>query len=73
MNTYFEGGLDIEWFNDYCQLTGHVESAWVNFSKQIIFNGKVFRIFELYYSEFQCEVILFFEDLEHKKLLLILN
>ena len=40
MNTYFEG-VDIEWFKDYCQLSDHVESAWVNFSKQIIFNDKV--------------------------------
>ena len=67
MNTYFEGGVDIEWFKDYCQLSDHVESAWVNFSKQIIFNDKVFRISELYYSEFQCEVISFLEDFEQKE------
>ena len=67
MNTYFEGGVDIELFKDYCQLSDHVESAWVNFSKQIIFNDKVFRISELYYSEFQCEVILFLEDFEQKE------
>ena len=70
MNTYFEGGVDIEWFRDYCQLSGHVESAWANFSKQIIFNDKVFRISELYYSEFQCEVILFLEDFEQKEIVI---
>ena len=67
MNTYFEGGLKIEWFKDYCQLSVHVESAWVNFSKQIFFNDKEFRISELYYSEFQCEVILFLEEFEQKE------
>ena len=67
MNTYFEGGVDIEWFKDYCQLSDHVKSAWVNFSKQIIFNDKVFRISDLFYSESQCEVILFLEDFEQKK------
>ena len=70
MNTHFEGGVDIEWFKDYCQLSDHVESAWVNFSKQIIFNDKVFRISELYYSEFQCEVILFLEDFEQKEIVI---
>ena len=70
MNIYFEGGVDIEWFKDYCQLSDHVESAWVNFSKQIIFNDKVFRISELYYSEFQCEVILFLEDFEQKEIVI---
>ena len=70
MNTYFEGGVDIEWFKDYCQLCDHVESAWVNFSKQIIFNDKVFRISELFCSEFQCEVILFLEDFEQKKIVI---
>ena len=69
MNTYFEGGVDIEWFKDYCQFSDHVESAWVNFSKQIIFNDKVFRISELYYSEFQCEVILFLEDFVQKNVI----
>ena len=70
MNTYFEGGVDIEWFKDYCQLSDHVESAWVNFSKQIIFNDKTFRISELYYSEFQCKVILFLEDFEQKEIVI---
>ena len=70
MNTCFEGGVDIEWFKDYCQLSDHVESVWVNFSKQIIFNDRVFRISELYYSEFQCEVILFLEDFEQKEIVI---
>ena len=68
MNTYFDGGVDIEWFKDYGQFSDHVESAWVNISKQIIFNDKTFRISELYYSEFQCEVILFLEDFEQKEI-----
>ena len=70
MNTYFEGGVDIKWFKDYCQLSDHVESGWVNFSKQIMFNDKVFRISELYYSEFQCEVILVREDFEQKEIVI---
>ena len=69
MNTYFEGGVDIEWFKDYCQFSENVESAWINFSKQIIFNDKVHRISDLCFSEFQAEVILFFEDLEQKELM----
>ena len=69
MNTYFEGRVDIECFKDYCRLSDHVKSAWVNFSKQIIFNDKVFRISELYYFEFQCEVILFLEDFEQKNVI----
>ena len=72
MNTFFEGGVDIEWFKDYCQLSDHVESAWANFSKQIIFNDKIFRISELYYSEFQCEVILFLKDFEQKEIFYLL-
>ena len=70
MNTYFEGGVDIEWFKDYCQTSDHVESAWVNFSKQSIFNDKVFRISELSYSEFQCIFILFLEDFEQKEIVI---
>ena len=70
MTTYFEGSVDIEWFKDYCQFSDHVESAWVNFSKQIIFNDKVFRISNLDFSEFQCEVILFLEDFEQKEIVI---
>ena len=59
MNTYFEGGVSIEWFRDYCRLSEHVESAWINLSKQIFFNDIVNKISSLFYSEFQAEVILF--------------
>ena len=70
MNPYFEGGVDIEWFRDYCQFSEHVESAWINFSKQIIFNDKLYKISGLYYSEYQAEVILFLEDLEQKDIVI---
>ena len=66
MSTYFEGGADIEWFRDYCQFSEHVESAWINLSKQNIFNDKVHKTSELFFSECQAEVILFLEDLEQK-------
>ena len=62
MNIYFEGGVDIEWFRDYCHFSEHVESAWKNFSKQINFNDNFYKISDLYYSEFQAEVNLFLED-----------
>ena len=55
MNTYFEGGIDIEW---YCQFLEHVETAWINFSKQIIFNDKVHKVSDFSYSEFQADRIL---------------
>ena len=64
MNTYFEGGVSIEWFRDYCQFSEHVESEWIKFSQQIIFSDKIHKISDLYYYEFQAEVILFLEDLE---------
>ena len=70
MNTYFEGGVDIVWLRDYCQFSEHVESAWVNLSKQIIFNDKFHKISDLFYSEFQAEVILFLEDLEQKDIVI---
>ena len=70
MNTNFEGGVDIEWFGDYCQFSEHVESALINFSKQIIFNDKFYKISDLYYSEFQAEVILFLEILEQKDIVI---
>ena len=66
MNTYFEGGIDIEWFRDYCQFLEHVETAWINFSKQIIFNDRVHKVSDFYYSKFQAGIILFLEDLEQK-------
>ena len=64
MNTYFEGGVDIEWFRDYCQLSEHSESARIKLSKQIIFNNKVYKVSNLYYSELQFEIILLLEDLK---------
>ena len=70
MNTYFEAGVSIEWFRDYCQFSEHVESAWINFSKQIIYNDKLHKISDLFYSEFQAEVILFLEDLEQKNIVI---
>ena len=70
MNTYFEGGVDIEWFGDYCQFSENIESAWMNLSKQIIFNDKFYKISDLYYSVSQCEVILFLEDLEQKDIVI---
>ena len=70
MNTYFEGGVDIELFKDFGQVSENVESAWINLSEQIIFNDKDYRICILYYSEFQCEVILLFEDLEQKDIVI---
>ena len=70
MNTYLEGGVDIEWFGDYCHFSKEVESAWINFSKQINFNDKVHKISDLYYSEIQAEVILFLEDSEQKNIVI---
>ena len=66
MNTYFEGGVEIEWFRDYCQLCEHIDSAWLNLYEQINLYNKVNRVSNLYYFEFQCEIIVFFEDLEQK-------
>ena len=64
MNTYFEGGVDIEWFRDYCQFSEHSESARMRLSKQIIFNNKVCKVSKLNYSELQFEIILLLEDLK---------
>ena len=72
MNTYFETGVDIEWFRDYCQFSAHVESDWINFSKQIIFNDKFYKISDLYNSDFQAEVTLFLEDLEQRDIVIYL-
>ena len=51
---------------DYCSLSEQIESAWINQSEQIIFNKEVYKISNIYYSELQCERILFIEDSEQK-------
>ena len=51
---------------DYCSLSEQIESAWINLSEQIVFNKEVYKISNLYYSEFQCEIIFFIEDSEQK-------
>ena len=68
MNTFFEGDVDIGWFRDYCQLSEHVKSAWISLSKRVFFDKKNYKISDLYYSEFQGEVILFLENLEQKNI-----
>ena len=70
MNTYFEGDPDIEWFRDYCRLSEHIESVWINSSKQINLNNKVYIVSNSYYSEFQCKIKIFLEDLEQKDIVI---
>ena len=60
MNTYIEGGVDITWFRDYCQLSEHIESAQIILSSRL-FSTKFYKTSNLYYSEIQGEVILFLE------------
>ena len=73
MIKYFEGGVDIEWFRDYCQFSEHVEPEWIKFSEQIVFNNKVHKISDLYYSKFHAEVIRFLEDLEQKDIVIYID
>ena len=42
----------------------------LTFLKKIILTDKVHKISDLYYSEFQAEVILFLEDLEQKDMVI---
>ena len=70
MNTQFEGGFAIELLRDYCQLSEHIESALINLSKQVYFNNKVYKTPDLYYSEFQSEVIVFLEEFKQKQIVI---
>ena len=73
MNTYFEGGFNMEWFRDYRHFSERVGSPWINLCKQNIFDNKVYKTSDLFYSEFQCEVVLFLEDLERKDIVLFFD
>ena len=71
MNTYFEGGVDIEWFQDYCSLSEHAESTWIKLSKQIIFNKKFTR--SLTYITPRSNVKLFYSfNIQNRKTLLFI-
>ena len=54
-------------------LSEHNVSAWINLSKQNIFNKKVYEISNLDYSDFQYKIIYSLKTQDRKTLLLILK
>ena len=68
MNTYSKRGVDIENFRDLSSIYDHIESAWINVYKQILFQNKADKISNIYYSEFQREVTLVLKDSEQNNI-----
>ena len=57
-------------FSPSSPFSEHVESAWINLSKQVIFDNKIYKNFASYYSNFASEVILFLGNLEQKDIVI---
>ena len=68
MKTYFEGGVYIEWSRDYRLFSEFFESVWVKLAEQITFNNILRKIFNLDYTNFQCENVIYFEMMTESKI-----